>query len=99
MAAQSAGAKHGGKNLKDIHVLIGSLFLLIFSPMPSLIYEHSYMDVSSASIGLSNLLVMSTTDNISSETLMHVLSWGGGDNVKFCCIGSPRWLGILSYSL
>jgi len=53
MVAQSAGAKHGGKNLKDIHVLIGSLFLLIFSPMPSLIYEHSCMDVSSASIGLS----------------------------------------------
>ena len=86
MAAQSAGAKHGGKNLKDMHVLIGSLFLLIFSPMPSLIYEHSYMDVSSASIGLSNLLVMSTTDNISSETLIHVFSYGGSDDVMFCWI-------------
>jgi len=59
---------------------------LILSPMPSLIYEHSYMDVSSASIGLSNLLVMSTTDNISSETLIHVFSYGGSDDVMLCWI-------------
>jgi len=38
MAAQSAGAKQGGKNLKDIHVCIGSLF-----PPDSLTNAFSYL--------------------------------------------------------